>query len=217
MTIRCPRKECNMKMYVEDSILSNPNANVKCPSCKNMFKPFDTLSKVQQEDILAKKKPKVSQEIISNPKQNLKEVEVVGWLVVHDENTHTQTYELKEGKQLIGRKSETLPCDIMIETKDTYMSRNHFILTVKRVGTSYSYLIEDSHATNKTYVDTRRISQFEREMKQLKPNEQIYIEDGALIQAGHTKIVLKTLRTVSNKEDATRIVSQEKITKTIVL
>lgn len=214
MTIRCPRKECNMKMYVGDNVLINPNANVRCPSCKNIFKPFEVLTKVQKNEILAKKIPKPQ---LAESKYNAQGRKPVGWLVVHDENTHTQTYELKEGRQLIGRKSPTKPCDIMIETDDTYMSRNHFVLTVKKVGESYSYLIEDFQATNKTFIVTKRISGFKDEVKQLRQNEQIFIEDGTTIQAGHTKIVLKTLKTVSNKKDATRIVSQEKITKTIVL
>ena len=47
--------------------------------------------------------------------------------------------------------------------------------------------------------------------------EQIYIEDGFLIQVGKTKIFLKTPQKVNNKQQATDVVQQKGITKTIVL
>lgn len=219
MAVRCPSKDCNTKMYVPDNLLHNPGANVKCTSCKKMFKPFDTLPQNVRDEIMKKRQQAES----TMPKEGpiptagQRSDDIVGWIVVHDENTHTQTYELKLGRQVIGRKSTTKPCDIMIDTNDSYMSRNHFVISISQRGGRYSYLIEDYQATNSTYIDTRRLSEYEREMKRLGVGEQVYIEDGSLIQAGRTKIVLKTLRTVSNKEDATRIVSQEKITKTIIL
>lgn len=218
MTIRCPNKECNTKMNVPDNLLHNPGTNVKCPSCKKMFKPFEVLPKVLRDEILLNKQ---SIEKETSKKQEVEQNDtVVGWLVVHDEQTHTQTYELKEGKQLIGRKSQSIPCEIMIETEDRYMHRNHFYITVNKFEGRYNYLIESHESSakgNGTFIDTKRLSKFQRAVKRMNLDEQIYIEDGALIQAGRTKIILKTIRTVANKEDATRIVSQEKITKTVIL
>ena len=227
MAIRCPHKDCNTKMYIQDSLLENPQTNVKCPSCKRMFKPFETLSKVQQQEILAKRKKEIQtnsnneETEVCGSKQPSDHSEVVGWLVVHDEKAKPQSYDLHLGRQLVGRVSLQFPCDIMIDTKDQYMHREHFYIVVKKNGQCQcSYWIEThprSSKGNGTFVDTKRLSEFERQLKRLALGEQIYLEDGALIQAGETKIFLKTKATVSNKQDATRIVTQQKYTKTIIL
>ncbi len=223
-SVRCPNKDCNTKMNILDHLLHNPNVNVKCPSCKKMFKPFETLSQILQDEILNNKKKNEEIEQATAPAKSLRKNDkqelVVGWIVVHDEQTHTQTYELKLGRQLIGRSSVEIKCDIPIETPDLYMHRTHFYLTVSKKNNAFCYLIESHMVSvkgNGTYIDTRRLNEYEREVKRLKAGEEVYLEDGALIQAGRTKIILKTLQSVSNREDATRIVSQERITKTIIL
>lgn len=79
-----------------------------------------------------------------------------GWLVVHDEKTFTQTFSLGLGKQVIGRKSETRPCDIMIDCNDPYMSRNHFIIdVVQKPGNIISYSLSDSGSKNRTFINAR--------------------------------------------------------------
>lgn len=227
MAVRCPHKDCNTKMYIQDNLLENPLTNIKCPSCKRMFKPFETLSKVQQQGILAKreqenKTPADNEETeIYGSKKSSDNSEVVGWLVVHDENAKSQTYDLHLGRQLVGRVSQQFPSDIMIETTDQYMHREHFYIIVEKNDHGQcSYLVETHSRSSKgngTFIDTKRLSEFERQLKRLSLGEQIYMEDGALIQAGKTKIFLKTKAAVSNKQDATRIVTQQKYTKTIIL
>ncbi len=226
MIIRCPNTNCNTKMAVKEEVLRNPDANVKCPSCKERFKPFDRLPQSQKDDILHQQKTgnppssKIADEetdILDDAYNKNRGKTPVGWLVVHDENTRSQTYNLFEGKQIAGRKSTTRPCDIMIETNDKLMSRNHFVIEIRNHGGRYSYALSDSNSKNKTYVETKVLSDFERQMRRLQPDEELYIEDGAIIQAGQTKIVFKSLETVNNKEQATQIVSNQKITKTVIL
>lgn len=224
MLVRCPNKACNTKLVLQDSLLKNPSANAKCPSCKKYFKPFDTLSEQLKKELLASQENSQSHHqsephhLQSSSEETL--THEVGWLIVHDENTPIQTYSLKLGKQLVGRKSSSLPCFIMIETKDRRMHRNHFYIIVQETRNGLSYCIESHKSSadgNGTFVDTKRLNGFEREMRRLSNGEQIYLEDGALIQAGDTKIVLKTAQSVTNKADATQIVSQQKINKTIIL
>ncbi len=223
MIVRCPNTSCNTKMSVKEDSLRVATASVKCPSCKEKFNPFDRLPQTQKDEILNRQK-----EVNNSPSNNKsEETEIyddknkgkqpVGWLVVHDEKTHSQTYDLFEGRQLIGKKNLSRPCDIMLETNDVYMGRNHFIIEVENHGGRYSYSLCDNKSLNGTYVETKVLSDFERQMRRLNQGEEIYIEDGAIIQAGATKIIFKSLKTVNNKEQATQIVTNQKITKTVIL
>ncbi len=234
MEIHCPRKECKTKINVAEVVLFQEDTQLKCPSCLQFFKPFCTLSELQKKNILNKKElakkthktPEISKskertQILNNTNNSDPylggTILVVGWLVIHDENTHSQTYELKEGKNLIGKKNLSKSCDIMIDTPDPYLSRQHFIITVTKQKNHYLYLVEDYNSTNGTFIQSKEISDNQCEIKKLTQGEQIYIEDGFLIQAGKTKIFLKTPQKVNNKQQATDVVQQKGITKTIVL
>jgi len=234
MDIRCPREECNTKINVAEAVLFNTNVQLKCPSCLRFFKPFDTLSELQKKDILNKKEQSKKAHKASEVSKGKEETQIlddvknsapysggtilaIGWLIVHDENTHSQTYDLKEGRNLIGKISTSKPCDVMIDTPDPYLSRNHFIITVTKRGNQYQYIIEDYNSTNGTFIQSKQISNTECEIKRLVRGEQIYIEDGCLIQAGKTKIFLKTPQTVANKQQASNVVQQKGITKTIIV
>lgn len=221
--VRCPNPSCNLKLNVPDRYMANSGASIKCPACKQSFRP----AAMGEGTVVQSASPSAAS---SAPRQDATEVitppsrgaspqagSAVGWLVVHSENAPQQTYELRTGMQVVGRKSLSRECEIMIETLDNCISRNHFRLTVECRGGRYSYLIEDCNSTNGTFIDTKRLKGYERELKRLAPGEQVYIEDGSIIQAGKTKIVLKTYGAATNSADATRIVSSSPINKTIIL
>lgn len=222
--VRCPNPSCNLKISVPDRYMSSLGMSIKCPACKQPFCPAD----MSEETFVQTGSPRGA---ISTPREDVNEIlsshsagprsqgasPAVGWLVVHSENAPQQTYDLHIGTQIVGRKSLSRECEIMIETLDNCISRNHFRLTVECRGGMYSYLIEDCNSTNGTFIDTKRLKGYERELKRLAPDEQVYIEDGSIIQAGKTKIVLKTYGAASNSADATRIVSSSPINKTIIL
>ncbi|WP_084439503.1 FHA domain-containing protein [Dyadobacter alkalitolerans] len=143
----------------------------------------------------------------------------LGWLVVHDENADQQTHPLRIGKQVIGRKSVSRPCDIMIETDDPYMGRNHCILEVKpsRTG-SYEFFLSDvkmtngmpeQMSTNGTFVNAQPAP--------LRPKDMVYLKDGDTIQMGKTKVVIKTLITVATAQDASRIVQDMDYAPTVII
>ena len=143
----------------------------------------------------------------------------LGWLVVHDENVDQQTHPLRIGKQVIGRKSVSRPCDIMIDTDDPYMGRNHCILEVKpsRSG-SYEFFLSDvkmtngmpeQMSTNGTFVNAQPAP--------LRPKDMVYLKDGDTIQMGKTKVVIKTLITVASAQDASRIVQDMDYAPTVII
>ena len=231
MNIRCPRKECNSKIIIADAVLYNEHAKVKCPSCKQYFEPFSTLSDLQKKDIFRQKelnqvplKPSITEktEVLETKTKVLSgsstsESAVVGWLIVHDENTYSQTYDLKEGRNLVGKKSASKPCEVMIDTSDPYLSRNHFVINVFKNGGRYEFLIEDYGSTNGTFIQLKHLGNNQCQIKKLAKGEQIFLEDGFLIQAGKTKIFLKTPQTVATKQQATQVVQQKDFTKTIIV
>lgn len=211
-------------MSVREEIIQNPTANTKCPSCDEKFKPFECLPK-QQQMVLLNRKEKAAVEkeegtiineeegtIISEAKK-----QPLGWLLVHDEKTHLQTYDLFEGTQLIGRKSASRPCDVMIETGDRLMSRNHFVVEVKQTTAGVVFYINDHNSLNKTYVETKALKGVVKQLRLLKKGEQAYAEDGDIVQAGETKLILKSGDVVANKTEATKMVASQEISKTVIV
>lgn len=143
----------------------------------------------------------------------------LGWLVVHDENAEQQTYPLRVGKQVIGRKSVSRPCDIMIETGDTFMGRNHCILEVKpsRSG-GYDFFISDVKLTSGTAEQMSTNGTFVNAIPTpLKPKDMVYLNDGDTIQMGKTKVVIKTLITSTSAQDASRIVQETEYAPTVII
>ena len=143
----------------------------------------------------------------------------LGWLVVHDENAEQQTHPLRIGRQVIGRKSVSRPCDIMIETEDPFMGRNHCILEVKpsRSG-GYEFFLSDvkmtngtpeQMSTNGTYVNAQPAA--------LRPKDMVYLKDGDTIQMGKTKVVIKTLISAASAQDASRIVQDTDYSPTVII
>ena len=143
----------------------------------------------------------------------------VGWLVVHDENAPIQTYPLKIGRQVIGRQNTGAPCDIMITTHDVFMSRNHCILEVKPTRTDgFDYLVSDRKMTNGTPENMSTNGTFVNSFsKALEPNDVVYLNDSDTIQLGQTKMVIKTIRTVTNANDATRLVQDTEYMPTVII
>ncbi len=136
--------------------------------------------------------------------------DIMGWLVVHDENTKTQTYNLKKGKNVIGRKSESKPCDIMIVTDDAYMSRNHFAIEIELGVKGLEYLIYDVTSTNGTFINADKANR-------LNQVDKVLLNDGDTMQAGQTKIVLRTKKMAGTAKNATNTVINTEHLKTVII
>jgi len=193
MIVKC--EHCNAKLKVADSAFEKGIPEVLCPICKKKFKPQGINLDSNKEE----NKPTDS----GNQKTS-----DAGWLVVHDENTPQQTFTLKEGEQIVGRKSVSRPCEIMIETNDDIMSRNHFVVTVKKKSSGeFEYSLKDYASRNYTFLNEVR----------LKQGDEYILQDGVTIQAGRTKIVFKSNKTVKTDKEATRLVRSQPKGKTVLV
>lgn len=221
MKINCPY--CTKEFNLPEQTLRVGNPTLICTGCNGKFK----AKKVEKKErVFASGDNGVKQEQPERPKgnQGAPPTEFVsrnkqesnreyfgaepGWLVVHDENTKQQTFSLKKGKQLIGRKSTSKPCEIMIETEDIFMSRNHFYVDVIRgKNGDFSYVLSDCNALNHTFIN----------LKKLASNDEMYLKDGDTIQAGETKIVFKSNKGAGSSAEATDFVGRNDYSKTVYL
>ena len=194
-------KHCEAKIKVADSAFDGRIPTIICPICKKQFKP--------ENDIVLKteKQTPTMVERVHIFEENMSEV---GWLVVHDENTSQQTLSLKAGKQVVGRISEIREkqADLMIETDDDYMSRQHFMINVESAASGgYDYYLSIYKNLNNTLVNA----------KILNKGDECILRDGDVIQAGITKIVFKTSQKVKSRKEATQIVTSQPRAKTVVV
>lgn len=188
MIIVC--SHCQAKLQLDESKLKPGSYTITCPKCQ-------TKNKAVVEAVEAN--------IPLPPPAE------VGWLVVHDENTNEQTYPLKLGKNVVGRESESKPCDIMIDTDDMRMSRNHSVIEVGiKPNGQYEYLIYDCGSTNGTYINGDA-------SKKLTQYDMVFLRDGDTIQMGRTKMVLKTTKVVANAAQASQVVKKQGYTQTVAL
>lgn len=230
MTIRCPNKECNLKMSIHDAVIANPNSTTKCPSCKKVFNAHELYYKNQEltADIKADINPKfqvnsggaINQKSLAlktklMSSENKKEAKA--WLVVHDEQAAPQTYDLIVGKNRCGKEPNGDGNKVMIKSNDPYMSRQHFEIEVVESNGRYSFVLKDTKSTNRTHIDTKVLSEFERHIRPLANGEEIYIEDGALIQAGLTKIYFKVASNLVSRDAVATKIQNQKYTKTVII
>jgi hypothetical protein len=144
--------------------------------------------------------------------------EILGWLIVHDEKTASQTFNLKKGLNTLGRISQKSPSDLMIQTEDRYMSRPHCTIEVKinKMG-QVDYVLQDgSLKTDGTRKNSQNGTFLNGQEPALHPSEQIYLKDGDTIQLGETKVVLKTFQMSESLQKAYRQVEGSDFTRTIL-
>ena len=188
---------CKIKLEVPDNAFDRKEPKIKCPKCGQQFIITKTDIYVPEFD-----KPDLIETVEVGP----------GWLIVHDELTAMQSFPLKIGKQVVGRESISRPCEIMIDTEDTTMSRNHFVIEVTQhpLTKAYSFALSDNNATNKTFINTRSL-------KLIKEGDIYMLQDGDIIQAGRTKIVFKSSTTAKTQNDATQIVLSQDFGQTVII
>ena len=230
MTIRCPNKACNLKMSIHDAVIANPNSTTKCPSCKKIFNAHQLYYKDKDltADFDGKNNPKneVDSKSASNqnaiaPKTKVMPTEnkqvAKAWLIVHDEQAAPQTYDLIVGMNRCGKEPNGNGNKVLIKSNDPYMSRQHFEIEVVEGNGRYSFVLKDTKSTNRTHIDTKVLSDFERHIRPLANGEEIYIEDGALIQAGLTKIYFKVASNLISRDVVATKIQNQKYTKTVII
>lgn len=207
MIVVCGNCKAKLKLDLPPEAEGKP-IRFKCAKCGQM----NQVSLSTAEASVKPVEPKQPAEPAPAPKPMQEPKPVVpGWLVVHDENAPVQTFELKPGKNTVGRISQQKPSDIMIETNDTFMSRCHFTLEVIPAPKGrFDFILSDNKSANGTFLNADK-------NKRLSETDQWYIKDGDTIQAGRTKIVLKTGESSGDRMQAEKKVKQTDYSKTIIL
>lgn len=164
----------------------------KCPYCSKIV----TLKKTQNNEALL---------------SNNSAMEITGWLIVHDETVEPQSFDLKIGKNSIGRKS-SLDVDIAIATDDMTMSRQHCVIDVhlNERTEKYSFCINDFKSTNGTILN----GHVERKLHE---HDLIYLSDGDTFQLGMTKIVFKENSSIKQKAAVVKEVLKQPYMPTVVI
>lgn len=171
----------------------------KCPNCNKIV----TVKKTQPVS------EKAGQINLSQPGSTA--MATPGWLIVHDETVKPQSFDLKPGKNSVGRSS-SMEVDIAIETDDVTMSRQHCIIDVslhERSG-EYSFCINDFKSTNGTILN----GAIERKLHE---QDLIYLNDGDTFQLGLTKVVFKKNSDVKHKAAVVKEVLGQPYMPTVVI
>lgn len=174
LRIMCPH--CN-----KYSKLSNPGnflgktMTLTCanPACKKKFDHY--FEKKPKEDITY-----LSVKKADDIKMHLRVMDKDGGLV--------KILNLKPVNYLIGRMNGVENNCEVIQLEDPYVSRRHCLLRCIHPLTqkNYRFVISDLNSTNKTFLNR----------EELNPEEEIYLEDGDVINVGEIEIIY---REVENK------------------
>ncbi len=190
LTLICPN--CDTENLIHPATATRKNAKLFCIKCKILLQLKESMHKNESGQKEAELETKVTN---------------YGCLIVRDEVTLSQSYNLKLGKQIIGRKSVQFPSDFEIETNDLQMSRNHFSITIElNKKNSFDYILKDNSSTNYTFINAETL-------QQLKKEDEFLLQDGDIIQAGITKIVFK----IGNLKIEEGNVKNSPIGKTVIL
>lgn len=215
MVVRCTNQACQTSLRLgPEAIAPGKPVSIRCPKCGTVSRvvpPAPAAPTPAPTTPPPAPRPASAPTVVLNERPGLTSDAPIGWLVVHDEFAVPQTFPLREGRNVVGRKSETKPADVMVATDDPYMSRNHSIIEVIRTEHgSYQYLISDYGSTNGTFINAdpnRRLSAY----------DQVYLSDGDTVQMGRTKVVLKTGQSSATSTQAGRSVAQHGYLKTIII
>jgi pSer/pThr/pTyr-binding forkhead associated (FHA) protein len=197
MKVKCGK--CKAKVNLKTEEVKTMVIRFNCPVCNAINKLNLETAKSKQKEVTDEKT-----QINTDNSNN-----VAGWLVVHDENTKQQTHTLKMGKNIVGRKSESKLCEVMIDTEDKYMSRNHFAVEVSLGTKGMEYMVYDVTSTNGTFINAVKENK-------LNQKDKVLLSDGDTIQAGRTKMVLRIKKVAGTAKIATNTVISMKHLKTII-
>jgi predicted Zn finger-like uncharacterized protein len=190
MIVVCP--SCQARLRLNEKALSPDNPVIACVRCH---------SPIRIELPAAERPASEEATLIFEPAE-------VGWVVVHDEYTESQTLPLKPGLQIVGRFSESKPCEVMIHSQDRYMSRRHLVIEVvkSREGVYKYWVSEHPDCTNPTFIDTYP----------LKRGTTVELVDGVIMQLGKTKVALKTAAAAGTARKAAETVANTDFAKTVL-
>jgi hypothetical protein len=115
----------------------------------------------------------------------IEEKPVVGWLIVHTEHRKTETFDLYEGVNYIGRKKRDDKANSIVIEDDPFVSRTHAFVKCKKDGNEFQYTLYDGDG-NRPSVNGVFLNGNDRKIK-----ECCLLEENDTVQIGTTKLVFK--------------------------
>ena len=110
-------------------------------------------------------------------------------IVIENVFAYKQVLPLKEGDNLIGRRSKGTDVDVPVETNDPSMDRRHCILNVKRDKQGgLIYTLRDNRSLTGTFVHNELLGEKDR----------MRIDDGTVFTLGATTLILRGAKEETN-------------------
>ena len=145
---------------------------VLCPKCDNYIT-FDETKYTEGQSLVF---------ICEHCKKHFS-IRIGSIVVVENVFGYKQVLPLKEGDNLIGRRSKGTDVDISIETSDPSMDRRHCVINVKRNKQGeLIYTLRDNQSITGTFLLNDILGDKDR----------VRIEEGAIITIGATTLILRT-------------------------
>lgn len=174
--VLCPKCD-NYITFDETKYTAGQSLVFICPSCKKQFSIRIGKSKLKPAD---------------KNQNTIEEEDKTDWgyiIVIENVFGYKQILPLKEGDNVIGRRSKGTEINTPIETSDMSMDRHHCIINVKKNSQGkIIYTLRDNPSLTGTF--------FQNEL--LGDKERIRIEEGAIVTIGATTFILKE---PSDKQD----------------
>jgi hypothetical protein len=127
----------------------------------------------------------------------------VAWLIVHTENKKTETFDLFEGINYIGRKKKEDGAVSIVLQDDPFVSRTHAFIKIKRIKGNLQFALYDGDggkpSINGVFLNG----------KEGRINQHCSLVENDTIQIGATKLVFKI-----KKEDKSITGEIEEVMKT---
>ena len=110
---------------------------------------------------------------------------MVGWLIVHTENKKTETFDLFEGINYIGRKKKDDKANSVLIEDDPFVSRTHAFIKCKEAAGELQFVLYDGDG-NKPSVNGVFLNGNDDRIK-----ERCLLKENDTVQIGTTKLVFK--------------------------
>lgn len=211
LRIVCGNANCKAGLLIKNAAKLT---EVKCPRCGhvNLLRqpaPTSTPDTGDATVLFGQRRPLHP---VSHPTQDR-----IGWLVVNDEHTATQTFALQLGTNTVGRQSQQRPATHMVITHDEYMSRPHCTVEV-RIGRSgqLEYILRDGALVDEQWKPSLNGTYLNGKEPRLNQYDQLFLDDGDTIQIGETKLVLKAGNLTTSQQQATKAVEAMDYERTVV-
>lgn len=176
--------------YYQMLYTNAPNKTIEKIQLQNLEK-LNRVKEILLENIAAKKNDFDKKFVNPFAKQKPQKIEtdekpVVGWLIVHTETKKSETFNLYEGINYIGRKkkADSLANNILI-LDDPFISRTHAFIKCKKEQESLHFELYDGDGS-KPSVNGVFLNGHD-----LRINQHCSLKENDTIQIGATKLVFK--------------------------